>query len=160
MDAERFDALTLALTGAACSRRRLLRGAAGSSLAMLAAALGVPKVGATHVGCKHVGTRCTKSGQCCSGRCRHNRCKAHDVGTCTATQNFCTSSTATCGAGGTSCGCTRTTGGASFCAQNGTQTTCTTDRECVEALGSPGAACVDFTGCTPGGSRCAIPCTT
>jgi hypothetical protein len=161
MNAQHFDAITK--SWGSLSRRRLLRGVAGSALGTLAAVIGTAEVRATLVSCVPVGKRCKRSGQCCSGRCRGPKgkktCRAHNVGTCTATQNFCTSAaTALCGGG--QCGCTRTTGGASFCSKGGSLITCTKDAECVVALDTPGAACVVFAGsdCTPEGNRCALPC--
>ena len=71
MDPVRFDTLTRTLTGAASSRRRLVMGMTGSTLAILAAALGVTDGGANHFGCLHVGHQCARNRQCCSGRCRH-----------------------------------------------------------------------------------------
>jgi hypothetical protein len=162
MNASRFDALTRSLTGTAFSRRRLLRGAAGSAIGVMAVSLGAAEAGATLVSCVQVGKRCKRSGQCCSGHCRGPKgkktCRAHNVGTCTATQNFCSSATDLCGGG--QCGCTRTTGGASFCSKGGSLINCTKDAECAVALDTPGAACVVFagSGCTPEGNRCALPC--
>jgi|SRR5918998_4567956 hypothetical protein len=162
MDASRFDALTRSLSGTASSRRQLLRGVASSALGAVATTLGVTKTGAALVTCVPVGKPCRRRGQCCSGRCRgpqgEKTCRAHNVGTCTATQNFCTSATDLCGGG--QCGCTRTTGGASFCSKGGTSVSCTKDAQCVAALDTPGAACVVFAGsdCTPEGNRCALPC--
>ena len=163
MNASHFDALTRSLTGMASSRRRLLTGMAGSALgAAIATALRAPEAAATIVSCVPVRKRCKRSSQCCSGLCRGPKgkktCRAHNVGTCTATQNFCSSSTDLCGGG--LCGCLRTTGGASFCSRGGTLIDCTKDAECVEALDTPGAACVVFAGsdCTPEGNRCALPC--
>ena len=89
MDADRFDALTRALIGAAPSRRRVITGVAGSSLATLVTALGFAPAGATHFGCKHVGKRCTDASQCCSSVCKRHKCRAHNVGGCTAAKNLC-----------------------------------------------------------------------
>jgi len=159
MDDDRFDALTRSLSGTGSSRRRLLTGAAGSTFAALAAALDVSDAGATHFVCQHVNKPCTRDGQCCSSRCRglvgSKTCRAHDARSCTAAKNFC--KTGLEGCSGT-CFCLRTIGGANFCALNGTGTACTTDRQCVKALGDPRAACFDATGCTTGGQRCAVPC--
>jgi hypothetical protein len=157
MEGERFDMLARSLSRAATSRRRVL---AGVALGGLLTTIGAPRVQATHFGCLDVGDHCKRARQCCSGRCKNHTCQAHNVGTCTATQNFCRTSTIDCGAGGNSCLCLRTTGGASFCAANGTSIECAKDRQCVAALGSAGAACVDFTGCSNAGSRCAAPCST
>jgi hypothetical protein len=162
MNASRFDTLARSLTDVPSSRRELLWGVAGIAFGTLAVATGTTEAGAALVSCVPVGKRCKRSGQCCSGRCRGPKgkktCRAHDVGTCTATQNFCTSAADLCGGG--QCGCTRTTGGASFCSKNGSSITCTKDAECVAALNTPGAACVVFAGsdCLPEGNRCALPC--
>jgi hypothetical protein len=155
MEGELFDGLTRAFSRAATSRRGLL---AGAALGSLVTAFGAPRVEATHFGCKDVGERCRKGRNCCSGRCKNKHCVGHNAGTCTAAQNFCATDAHACGAGGNTCLCLRTTGGANFCASNGTLTTCTKDRECVKALGSADAACVDFTGCSTAGTRCALPC--
>jgi hypothetical protein len=162
MNVSRFDTLTRSLVATASSRRGLLRGVAGIAFGTLAAVPGAAEAGATLVNCVQVGKRCKRSGQCCSGHCRGPKgkktCRAHDVGTCTATQNFCTSAADLCGGG--QCGCTRTTGGASFCSKGGTLINCAKDAECVAALDTPGAACVVFAGsdCLPEGNRCALPC--
>src|SRR5829696_415410 len=113
MDAERFDALTRVLTGAAFARRRLLAGTAGSTLAALVGVFGATEVGATHLGCNHTGEPCRKGRGCCSGRCnKHHKCRAHNVGVCKASQDACNplASSTTCGVkGGISCFCYVTT---------------------------------------------------
>ena len=157
MEGERFDMLTPSLSRGATSRRRLL---AGAALGGLLPTLGAPLVQATHVGCKDIGEWCRNGRGCCSGRCRNKRCTAHNVETCTAIQIFCRTSTIDCAAGGNSCLSLRTAGSASFCAANGTSIECTKDRHCVKALGSAGAARIDFTGCSTAGTRCAHPCAT
>jgi hypothetical protein len=114
MDANRFDALTRALTGAASSRRRLLIGVGGGGLGALATMFGLGETGASHSGCRHVGVHCNRNGQCCSSRCRNNRCRAHSVGGCTAEKDICISNDTLCG-DNVHCACNRTTGGAFFC---------------------------------------------
>ena len=144
MDAERFDALTRVLTGAAFARRRLLAGTAGSTLAALVGVFGATEVGATHLGCNHAGEPCRKGRGCCSGRCnKHHKCRAHDKGICKAGQDACDqTSLETCGANGASaCFCYVTTGRASFCGTATTGSSCTHDTDCVTDKGA-GAACV------------------
>src|ERR687897_1669606 len=68
MDANRFDALTRGLTGAAPSRRRLLTGVGGGGLGALATMFGLGETGATHSDCRHVGAHCNRNGQGCSSR--------------------------------------------------------------------------------------------
>ena len=166
MDPTRFDALTRALTGPAPSRRRLLTGVAGGALGTVAALLGFADADAHHFGCVHVGKRCKRSGQCCSSRCRGPRgektCRAHDVDTCTAAKDACITAAAGCGGG--SCFCLRTTGRANFCSEGAIECrTCTTDAQCVRALGVDGAACItaDYGECTCNttGTACVRPCT-
>jgi hypothetical protein len=166
MDANRFDSLARFLTQATPSRRRLLTGLAGSTLATLATTLRFAKTGATHFGCLHVGKRCKDKSQCCSGRCKHGRCRAHNVGRCTAAKDVCLTGKAGCGGG--SCTCFRTTGGANFCSDSLSIVcmACTTDTECATALDTPGSACIDInhgscdcTGSGGGTTICAKPCT-
>jgi hypothetical protein len=172
MDANRFDAMTRTLIGAAPSRRRLLTGVAGSALGTIAAALGLAGVGANHFGCRHVGVHCKRSGQCCSGRCRgpegKKRCRAHDVGLCTQGQDFCidgTGATTRCHATNEFCFCFVTTGAAEFCADYAAGLICTDcqkDKDCVAAGFPAGSACVETPGacgCTNTPPRaCAAPC--
>ncbi len=165
MDADRFDALTRALTGAEFSRRRLLMGVAGSTLAAVAVALGVAEADAIHYGCRHVGKPCRRNDQCCSSLCRgpqgRKTCRTHNVGTCTVAKDFCR--TGTFGCGEDACFCFRTTGGANFCSTGGGSCmACTRDAQCEIALATRGAACVDnshgnCTSCSEG-TGCAFPC--
>jgi len=171
MDADRFDALTRTLTSGERSRRRLLAGLAGSAAAAVAVALGFAEAGALHYDCRHVGKPCTRNSQCCSSRCLGRRdrkkCQAHHAGTCRVEQNYCTNSLARCGGG--SCVCYRTTGGANFCASTREMecdAVCSTDAQCANLLGTPGAACVVRGGincsteyCYGHISVCAYPCT-
>jgi hypothetical protein len=109
-DADRFDAFTRSQTAVAPSRRRLLTGVAGASLAALATALGFAPVGATSVACLNGGKHCTEGGECCSDACKRKRCRAHNVGRCTAARNICaTGLESKCNGG--SCSCFGTTGG-------------------------------------------------
>ncbi len=170
MDADRFDDLTRALTGAATSRRAVLKGVAGGTLGAVAVALGFKDTGAIHWGCRHARERCSRGSQCCSSRCQgqvgNKTCRAHHEGSCTAAKDFClTVPPGTTGCGGGSCLCYRTTGSANFCSSGGGPCiACITDRECERATGVPGSACVDFnhvncTGCLGSATVCALPCT-
>src|SRR5437762_1680890 len=96
MENQRFDDLTRSLRRAAASRRRLLMSAAVGGLVT---ALAVSRAEAAPVACRPVGAHCKRGGQCCSARCKNHKCRAHDVGTCTAAQNFCTTGTHACGGG-------------------------------------------------------------
>ena len=143
-DADRFDAFTRSLTAVAPSRRRLLTGVAGASLAALATAFGFAPVGATSFACLNVGKRCTEGGECCSIVCKCKRCRAHNVRRCTAARNICATETEFKCAGG-SCSCFGTTGGANFCGSaEWVCMACSTDAQCAIALNTPGSACVDF----------------
>jgi hypothetical protein len=164
MDADRFDALTRALTGAGILRRAVLKGLAGSALGALTMPLAPTSAGATHFGCRHVGKPCASSRQCCSSRCRgpkgHETCRAHHVDTCTAAKDSCL--TAAPGCGGGHCYCTRTTGGATFCSVGAIECmACSTDATCAAALGVPGSACViaHDGDCTCASTACVRPCT-
>jgi hypothetical protein len=166
MDADRFDAVTRSLVDGGTSRRWVLKWLAGSTLAALAAALGLGNAGATHTGCYHVGKHCTRNGHCCSGRCRGRKgaktCRAHGVGTCTREKEYCRTFATGCGGG--ACYCYRTTGDASFCSSGGGACmTCFKDADCVTAFGVAGMACIQW--CSDGGcdgfsTACAAPCTT
>jgi hypothetical protein len=72
MDPRQFDRLATALAETG-SRRRLLRGAAGSVVAGLALRLGL--TGADAASCTRTGKKCKKHKECCSGFCL-------DDGTC------------------------------------------------------------------------------
>ena len=59
--------------------------------------------------------------------------------------------------------CYLTTGGAYFCSTGeGQCMACTTDAECAERLGTPGAACIDVNhgdcSCSSIATYCAMPC--
>jgi hypothetical protein len=69
MDPRQFDRLATALASSG-SRRRLLRGAAGSVVAGVALRLGL--TGADAASCTRAGKKCKKHKQCCSGFCLHD----------------------------------------------------------------------------------------
>jgi hypothetical protein len=75
MDADRFDDVIKSLaTGA--SRRRFLKGLAGSIAAAVLSVVRMDDAGARHLGCTHHFKACTSSSQCCSGKCsRRGICK-------------------------------------------------------------------------------------
>ena len=161
MDDDHFDALARSLSAAASSRRLLLRGAAGSVLGALAVTLGFAEAEASHFRCLDVGERCKDQSECCSSRCKRRRCRAHNVGTCTAAKDTCLTGVQGCGNG--RCNCYLTTGGAYFCSTGeGQCMACTTDAECAERLGTPGAACIDVNhgdcSCSSIATYCAMPC--
>ena len=164
MDADRFDAFTRSLTAVAPSRRRLLTGVAGASLAALATALGFARAGAANPACVPVGEHCTEGGECCSSVCKRKRCRAHNVGRCTAAKEFCATGKSSCGGG--NCWCFQTTGGANFCGVGGPGGgkcfDCSADAQCAIELNTPGAACVlfgkDHCACTGFTTRCEKPC--
>jgi hypothetical protein len=73
MDAPRFDRLARTLSTTP-TRRRVLTGGAGCTLATLAGALGLPQVAAAS--CRDRQARCRKTNQCCGSKhgrtaCRH-----------------------------------------------------------------------------------------
>ena len=161
MDPVRFDTLVKSLATAASSRRQLLTGVAGSALGALVVTLGFGEAAASHFGCLDVGQRCTDKSECCSGRCKRRRCRAHHVGRCTVAKDTCLTGIPGCGSG--RCDCHLTTGGAYFCSSGeGACMTCTTDAECADALGTPGAACIDVNhgdcSCSSVTTYCAAPC--
>jgi hypothetical protein len=167
MDDARFDTLTRSLAGPSPSRRQVLMGLAGSTLAALTTAIGFAEAGATHFSCLHVGERSTDASQCCSSLSKRKRgtskrfCRAHHAGRCTATKDICVTAERSCAGG--SCACFRTTGGVNYCADPdaGACMACITDAECASALNRPGSACIDLSsGCICNGfaTSCAAPC--
>ena len=80
MDAQRFDAMTRALSSGT-SRRRVLRGLAAGAAGAVAGAVGLRRAGAgaPSVNCSAYGRVCTFTGCCTTGTCRcyangHCRC--------------------------------------------------------------------------------------
>ena len=181
MENERFDAIVKALAAGASSRRVVLGMTLGGLLGSFRPASELPSAAAgvesaNAFGCLPVGRKCRgNDAACCSGRCagkrpRHGQpdrrqCVAHNTGGCIAAQDWCAGTEVACGTGGV---CYRTTGDASFCAQNagGTPPTatcavCAKDADCETQGFGVGAACLACASCTsvPGnaGTTCAGP---
>ncbi len=119
-------------------------------------------------GCLNVGKKCNgKNSKCCSGVCKgkgakkgrkdRSECKAHDVGTCQASDDSCLAEEAPCGTE-PSTFCFRTTGNASFCGAllKGDCIGCAKDTDCEPTFG-PGAACVICSGCLAFGNTACFP---
>jgi hypothetical protein len=167
MNADRFDAWTLALL-VPKTRRSLLRAAAATTLAT---ALGHRVSIAAPLPCtlKKTGRRCKKASQCCSGVCTkiqgRKKCRsAPNQGVCSVQQNICgdPADQVQCGLTNNACTCAVTIDNTSLCAEGaGTPCfNCSSNEDCENRSGgTPGEVCVTCGGCIVSNSRgCRAPC--